>query len=516
MSISNSSLEHSSITAPRGEAAQQAEIPSLARVVSLKLKAFALFIGVIVYCVLISLFVLHQKTVLLQEFSELQGVYKVEDALRRVNMAVFHVVMTIFNMDPRDRETSFARLREHLRFIEDNHAAIGVNFSNYQPTFNALTTALKQASANPSQANLVDLRQKIGAAKAMLDGFADQLQQRQNALATDFRHRSNSSMLTAVVLVMLGVVLIGAIIGLFFSRLTNDLHNLKNRAIAIIRGYRGPPIEVTRNDEVGELMEYINHMSVELDEREKALAIERQKYVQQEKMAAIGGLAAGIAHEIGNPIAAIAGVAQAIREVQVSGNCPQPCATCQPDLILTQTARLAAITREVSEFSSPMPPERQLLDLNALVRSTASLVRYDRRFRRIALELNLDSQLPAVAAVGDQLIQVVMNLLINAADATEGLQDRNPAITVSTSQQDGQVCILVEDNGSGMDRDTLERVFEPFFTTKPAGKGTGLGLSICASIIEAHGGKIDLESTPGVGTRVRILLPSGATSEPDS
>ncbi len=514
MSTTHHSLEHPPVAVdPQGGAVPQSGAEPAIRIISLKIKALILFIGVITYCVFISLFVLHQKTVLLDEFAELQGVYKVEDSLRRLNMAVFHVVMTIFSMNPQDREKSFSRLQENLQFIEDSHAVIGVDLSHYQPTFTGLTGALKDATASPSQANLADLRQKIGAARVMLDELADQVQRKQNTLAAEFRRRSNSSMMTALVLGMLGVVLIGAIIGLFFSRLTNDLHNLKTRATAIIRGYRGAPIPVTRNDEVGELMECINHMSSELDEREKLLAIERQKYVQQEKMAAVGGLAAGIAHEIGNPIAAIAGVAQAIREVQVSGKCPEPCGTCQPDLILAQTARLAAITREVSEFSSPMPAERQLLDLNALVRSTASLVRYDRRFRRIALELSLDSQLPAVSAVGDQLIQVLMNLLINAADATEGLEDRTPAISVSTSPAGDHARILVEDNGSGMDQDTLKHVFEPFFTTKPPGKGTGLGLAICGSIVEAHDGKIELESTPGVGTRVRILLPLNAAKQ---
>jgi signal transduction histidine kinase len=140
------------------------------------------------------------------------------------------------------------------------------------------------------------------------------------------------------------------------------------------------------------------------------------------------------------------------------------------------------------------------------------LIRYDKRLRRVDLQLNLDYHLPAIHGVADQITQVIMNLLINAMDALEPVTDRSPTIVISTQAQDGHACMTVEDNGPGMDETVRERVFEAFFTTKPAGKGTGLGLSLCYSIMKNHGGAIEIESAPGKGTRVQVCFPLDETA----
>jgi signal transduction histidine kinase len=176
-------------------------------------------------------------------------------------------------------------------------------------------------------------------------------------------------------------------------------------------------------------------------------------------------------------------------------------------MILSQTARLAQICREVSDFTTSRPAETELRDVNALIRSTTSLMRYDKRVRRIALELDLDSQLPAVNCVGDQVIQVIMNLVINAADALEKTVGAAPRITVKTAATAKRVCIAVADNGCGMDAQTLQHATEAFFTTKSEGRGSGLGLALCKSIAESHNGALEIDSEVGVGTEVRFLLP---------
>lgn len=247
---------------------------------------------------------------------------------------------------------------------------------------------------------------------------------------------------------------------------------------------------------------------------EEELAKTRQQYFHQEKMAAIGHLAAGILHEVGNPIAAIAGAAAELKtNGYVDDTGPgdwsaDDSVSRNIELIDKQTERLAKITREIADFASPRPRERELLDLNGLLQSTARLLSYDRRFRFVRLELDLDSQLPAIFGVADQLTQLVMNLLINAMDACSELDDREPAI-VMTSRLDGdRVHVTIADNGSGIPSDVLARVTEPFFTTKPVGKGTGLGLSLSDSIALAHGGYLQIDSTEDVGTTVSLVLPS--------
>jgi len=132
----------------------------------------------------------------------------------------------------------------------------------------------------------------------------------------------------------------------------------------------------------------------------------------------------------------------------------------------------------------------------------------------VNLRLNLDSQLPAIYGVADQLTQVIMNLLINAADALENTDGRAQEITLHTEVVDGNVRLTVTDNGCGMSQDTLSRVFEAFFTTKR--KGNGLGLSLCYSIITGHDGTIEIDSTPGKGTQVQVTLPLPANVEGDT
>ena len=190
---------------------------------------------------------------------------------------------------------------------------------------------------------------------------------------------------------MLCLALLGTIIGLFFRRLSSDLHTLQVRALDIVNGYRGEPIPVTRHDEVGQLIAAVNGMVDALDTREKELMVERQKYFHQEKMAAIGALAAGVAHEIGNPIAAISGVAQEI--VARKKDAPDTCRNCRPELIYAQTQRLSAITREISDFASPQATEPQFLgigdDTNPPMTPTRAC---DHRVRCRGIEAGLDAR----------------------------------------------------------------------------------------------------------------------------
>jgi len=290
-----------------------------------------------------------------------------------------------------------------------------------------------------------------------------------------------------------------------YKRQAWDIKKLAARAVEIVSGYRGPPVEVTRQDEVGDLMQAINRMQSELRHREQQLEIPSEQHFHKDKMAAIGSLAAAVAHEINNPLAAIAGIAQSLKDA--SSQAPDGKAVADPaELILEQTRRITTISRQIAELTAPHPPEHELLDLNALVRNTCSFIGYDRRFAKIDLVLELDSQIPAINAVADHLTQVLMNLLINAADALEDPLERKPVIRVTTQAAEGELLMTVADNGKGMDDDVLARAFDESYTTKPPDKGRGLGLFLCKSLLEDCGNSIELESTPGAGTTARIHL----------
>ncbi|MBF0153184.1 MAG: PAS domain S-box protein [Magnetococcales bacterium] len=260
----------------------------------------------------------------------------------------------------------------------------------------------------------------------------------------------------------------------------------------------------------GELLHFIVTMRDISDRKlaEKQLAESQHARFHQEKMISLGALASGILHEINNPTAAITGILETLRDLgeESEGRSGAEYLGLL-DLMHEQIDRITSITRDVADFSQSQPDEIQFLDLNDLIRKSVRLMGFDKRLRTIRMTLDLDRELPAVNASGSQLRQVIINLLINAADALEGITDRRREVILSTGIQDGKIRMSVADNGVGMDATTRERIFEPFFTTKPVGRGMGLGLSLCYSIVANHGGEIQVCSQLQAGCTFHILLP---------
>ncbi|HJV54102.1 MAG TPA: ATP-binding protein [Noviherbaspirillum sp.] len=482
------------------------------RTLSVRTKGLLVFSALIAYALVIALFVFYEKAQLMVEFEQIEQSLEADSLLNQADSAAFHSVMAVFaNLDSPDREAGSQRIRMHFQSLRARHDEAKARIPALDVSLDAVSSALDEATANPSKASMNRLIVELVKTKNEYTNLAEQSQQARERMSEHYRMQTDSVTMTAAFLAMMGLALLGVSIGLFFKQLTEDLRNLQTRAIDIVNGYRGAPLPVRRHDEVGQLMTAVNGMASALDKREKELLLERQKYFHQEKMAAIGALAAGVAHEIGNPIAAISGIAQdmSLRQAEGLGICgaKEVCVQCRPDLILEQAQRLSAITREISDFAAPQPVEPQFVDLNSQLRSTSSLIRYDKRMRHVDLRLELDRQLPAIYGVADQLTQLIMNLLINAMDALEAVTDRPPTIIVSTRVEGERVCMTVEDNGPGMEKEVLAQAFDAFFTTKPAGKGTGLGLSLCYSIMKRHEGSIEIDSTPGAGTRVQAFFP---------
>jgi signal transduction histidine kinase len=504
---------HANIPSPHKEAGGfSSQTLQTASEVPLRVKGFLAFAAVVIYAVLLTTFTFSKKTELANEFERLQNFYKIEEQLRQVDATAFHIVMGVFmNPDTSDPQKIAQRFLGNFELLKKKNAELAALYPPASINLSKIEAAAAQAAASPhpSTAELAAMNSELLKVKIEITQHIDESRQEQKATAERFNTQWDSAALASLMFGVIGLLLLGAIIGLFFTRLTNDLLTLKRLAWNIIRGERNILTPVTRNDEVGELMQAVNQMAGALDEREKELVIARQKFFHQEKMAAVGALAAGVAHEIGNPIAAMSGVLQEMVDNQPD-HAKSP-ASSKLAMLQTHIRRLSAITREISEYAAPQPAERQLLDLNTLVRTTSGLMSYDKRMHKVNVRLNLDHQLPAIYGVADQLTQVIMNLLINAADALESSPNQPPEIVVQTAVVDNRALLSVKDNGCGMNQETLDRVFEAFFTTKR--RGTGLGLSLCYSIVTGHNGTIEIHSTPGEGTSVLVNLPLPSDTE---
>jgi len=220
--------------------------------------------------------------------------------------------------------------------------------------------------------------------------------------------------------------------------------------------------------------------------------------LQTEKLAAIGQLAAGIAHELNTPLASIAGYAEELGEIAkgADGKVVQ-----YTGVIRSQTERCKAITQSLLNFARKSEIRVQAVDVNAVLREAIDYLRFKKRAPELRIETDL-GDVPSVQADPGQLLQVFLSILINAADAVQG----GGRITVRSRVEKG-VQVVVTDTGAGIPEENLKKVFEPFFTTKEPGQGTGLGLSLSYGIVKQMGGSIDLKSRVGEGTEVTIALP---------
>jgi PAS domain S-box-containing protein len=235
-----------------------------------------------------------------------------------------------------------------------------------------------------------------------------------------------------------------------------------------------------------------------------------EQLLQQEKLAAVGQLVSGVAHELNNPLAGV----MAYSELLLAATAAHDAETRHAvETIHHEAARAAKIVSNLLTFARQQPAERTDADLNAIVTDTVALRRYALRAAQIELDVALDPELPRTWADPFQLQQVVLNLISNAEQAlAEWLGPRR--IVVWTRHQQGRIIVAVSDTGPGVSDEQRDRIFNPFFTTKQVGKGTGLGLSISDGIVRQHGGQIRVESKPGTGATFLMEIPIVAAPAP--
>ena len=329
----------------------------------------------------------------------------------------------------------------------------------------------------------------------------------------------------------LGFIIVASLaVSFFVHRLVQvPLNDLENGARKLASGDLEQTIPVRSADEFGQLAASFNAMTAALknsrqelqewgrtleakvEKRTQELRIAQAEAVRGEKLASVGLLAAGIAHELNNPLTGILTFSHLIRQKMPDAS---PDAE-DLDLVIRETKRCAAIIRRLLDFAREKTPEKKFADLNQIIEDTARIIERPAHLRDIEVTMELDRSLPPVWVDADLLKQVIMNMLVNAQHAIEekgSITIRSRRCPDARRPETGaepvpMVEISIVDTGCGILEKNLPRVFDPFFTSKEVGKGTGLGLSVSHGIVRAHGGTIEVESKIGEGSTFRVYLP---------
>ncbi len=303
----------------------------------------------------------------------------------------------------------------------------------------------------------------------------------------------------AVMLAILLMIANSVLTAAYVDRLIRPLLALHRTIMRAAKGDMTVRSGVRQGDEVGELSDAFNHMMDELEEAREREKIARTQLGHTEKMVAIGTLAAGVAHEVNNPLG---GIMTCIENMKAH---PEDAAMQDRylDMIHDGLNRIERTVANLLDFSRPRELRPEPTSINHNLQHVAELSAYQLRRNLVEVNFELDPREPLAMADHFQMEQLFLNLVLNALHA----MPEGGTLTLATSTRDGKVAAEVRDTGTGIEKRVLDRIFDPFFTTKDPGAGTGLGLSISYAIVREHAGTLVAESVRGEGTRMRMLLP---------
>jgi signal transduction histidine kinase len=309
----------------------------------------------------------------------------------------------------------------------------------------------------------------------------------------------------------LTVLAVGLLLTVLLRRyVLNPMEEMVGTMRQVAKGGTFRPVRAASRDEMGELAVAFNRMTEELHRREaelrRTLGDLRQmqtQLIQTEKLSALGLLISGVAHEINNPLTVVLGYAELLMETH-----GPPEFRRDLERIRNEALRIKRIVQNLLTFARDHKPERQLVDVNEILRQTLALREHEVRLGNVAVHTRLDEGIPALTADAHQLRQVFLNLILNAEQAMTEATGRGTLEVVSGFHPPSTVRVAITDSGPGIPAEHLPKIFDPFFTTKGVGKGTGLGLSVSYGIVKEHGGEIRVASRPG-RTTFTVELPTG-------
>lgn len=472
-------------------------VPPLPARRSLRAKGLLATLALMAYLLGAGLYIAGERSEIYQRMQSLDALGRHEKALALAEAAVSGALIDV-------SESSSAEQPEpeppsELRLYMENCAKLFQALDEFDPRYVLLQRPIVRAYdglvAHPVRASWIELRESLRRAADGLEIRRQTLAAQREELTAAYRRQYDAVTVQSLMLAVFGLVAFGTLAAWFFTTLARDIRRLEAHARQVVQGARGPALPVRRSDELGHLMHAVNHMAADLDEREQQIRLDGERRLHQEKMLAVGALAAGVAHEVNNPLAVISGTAQALR---AADGPPDAAAVAEAaDLILAQAQRAAQAARQLADVAAPRPEDLDWVDLNALLRDVVRLMGYDKRYRRVACELDTNPALPALRSSASAIQQVLVQMLTLVCDAVSRQGGGAPAVRIETLRENGSIAVqLLLAPALDFTRPEVQR-----------------SLLLARAIIEPLRGRLALGQFEDGRQRIKLTLPAGSGSE---
>jgi len=337
--------------------------------------------------------------------------------------------------------------------------------------------------------------------------------------------QQRAALISLVLSVLIVVILI------VFTRKYVDapIHKLIEATHAVSAMNLDKPVKITSSEELGDLAHSFDTMRVQLKtaiddlntlaenleikvtERTEQLKVAQQKLFHTDRLASLGQLSASVAHEINNPLSGVLNLSMLMQRIIKEDGIPAeriPEVRKYLSQVVTETARVGRIVQDLLAFSRRSKPhQRGNVNFNAIVSTTVNLIGHKLKLMNVEMDLRLDENLPPIHCDASQMQQVLINLIMNGAEAAQGHPEAHVRVTTRASASNNEFTLEVADTGDGIKPEHLAKLFTPFFTTKGEGKGIGLGLAVVYGIVKDHGGDIDVDTKLGKGTSFIVTMP---------
>jgi signal transduction histidine kinase len=334
---------------------------------------------------------------------------------------------------------------EEMRLYIESCDKLFADLERFDPGYARLQRAIARSyqalQAQPVRANWLDLRESLARASAELEIQRARVVNQREQASLGYQRSYDAMSVKAALLAVFGLAAFGTLAAWFFARLAADIARLEAHARRIVGGERGVALPVKREDELGRLMHAVNLMAVDLDEREQRIALEGERRAHQDKMLALGAVAAGMAHEVNNPLAVIAGAAQSLHQ-----SARERDDTAMAELagqIVEHAHRAAQAARQLAEAVAPQPSQRDWTDVHDLVQRVVRWITYDRRYRGLSFDVRAAADLPALFTSAETVRQALAQMLSLACDALVAAARQRAALTVRLVRSGATVQVLV-------------------------------------------------------------------------